>query len=148
MIIIIIIVCNTLYAICNIHVLSAAESRYDMCTRGTSRIYLPRHGIRIDPSSAPPPLPSLASRSSLDVVFVVMLKPRRHVLRCHVVSWTYSAAPSVFQSIPPFSPYFPSSQSFAFLKCPFPKNPLLAANGEGCAEVRTKLVFYMSIMGS
>lgn len=43
---------------------------------------------------------------------------------------------SLVQSTVPSAPYFSSSQSFAFLKCPLPKNPRLAESGEGCCLSR------------
>ena len=42
------------------------------------------------------------------------------------------APQSVHQSTHPPGPYFSSSHSFAFLKCPLPKKPLLALSGDGC----------------
>ena len=41
------------------------------------------------------------------------------------------SALSTFQSIPPSGPYLSRSHSLALLKCPFPKNPLIAARGLG-----------------
>jgi hypothetical protein len=47
------------------------------------------------------------------------------------------------QSISASFPYFSDNHSFAFLKWPFPKKPLWAERGEGCAdlnmsEIRTR----------
>ena len=49
-----------------------------------------------------------------------------------LVSSEYYCMDKSHQFTFPSGPYFSSSQSFAFLKCPFPKNPLCAEKGEGC----------------
>ena len=46
----------------------------------------------------------------------------------------YLVQSSLVQSTLASVPYFCSSQSLAFLKCPFPKKPLLALRGDGCYQ--------------